>query len=85
MGPKTRELVDLLEEMAELLTAHGERFWAEKLEKSVQWLRNLDGRGISYFLGLFGGMGSINDLSPIAEGQDPIAVEANRKWHRLRL
>jgi hypothetical protein len=62
MGPKTTELVTLLEAVASLLRSCGEEHWASWLEKDAVLLSASDFGGIEHFLGAFGGMGSINDL-----------------------
>ena len=62
MGPKTTELVSLLDSATALLRSCGEVHWASWLEQDVARMRASDFGGIEHFLAAFGGMGSINDL-----------------------
>ncbi|WP_207885847.1 hypothetical protein [Pseudomonas sp. 30_B] len=62
MGPKTTELLNILDELVALLHAAGEMHWAHWLERDACRLRERDFYGVEHFLNAFGGMGSINDL-----------------------
>ena len=62
MGPKTTELVSLLDSATALLRSCGEEHWAFWLEKDAARMRASDFGGIEHLLGAFGGMGSVNDL-----------------------
>jgi hypothetical protein len=90
MGPKTAQLITILDEIKSLLDADGERNWARFIASSKSKLLNLDYTGIEYLLSGYGGMGSFNDL---VIGQDTIggefrwkegSVEANDRLNKLR-
>lgn len=65
MGPKTKELVDTLEDLIQLLETlefDGGNHWKEWMEDCKRRLCNSDFRGITHLLGAYGGMGSFNDF-----------------------
>lgn len=65
LGPKTRQLVSVLEDLEAHLTDReelGDSFWAARLLEARRRLVGSDYSGILYLLSLFGGMGSFNDL-----------------------
>lgn len=62
MGPKTKELVDVLEALVQLLRSDDETHWSAWMAKSKARLENSDFSGITHLLGAYGGMGSFNDL-----------------------
>jgi hypothetical protein len=62
MGPKTVELVTVLNEMVALLRNHGEVWWANWLDNDNRRIVAGDFHGITHLLSAFGGMGSLNDL-----------------------
>ena len=49
-------------ELEQLREAHGSNFWAEKIKKSRIAAENSDGWSVDHVLGLYGGIGSLNDL-----------------------
>ena len=62
LGPKTQELVGVLDALASVLESDGDRHWANWMRKSQARLLNSDYSGIEYLLSAYGGMGSLNDL-----------------------
>lgn len=62
MGPKTTELVRVLDELAAILERDGERHWRTWMLQAKARLEQSDYAGIEYLLGAYGGMGSLNDL-----------------------
>lgn len=62
MGPKTAELVRVLEELITLLKSDDESLWAEWMEQAKAWIVASDDSGIEKVLQAYGGMGSFNDL-----------------------
>lgn len=63
LGPKTAELLMVLESLSELLREVGdEAHWVNWFERDANCLRMGDFYGIEHFLRAFGGMGSISDL-----------------------
>ncbi len=63
MGPKTEELLNVLESFIQILNNRGEEHWAEWMENSKREISNSDFHGIERLLSAYGGMGSINDIS----------------------
>jgi hypothetical protein len=62
VGPKTSELVAVLEELVDLLESDGCSHWSEWMQRARTRLVSSDFSGIDYLLGAYGGMGSFNDL-----------------------
>ena len=90
MGPKTIQLIAILEQIIGILDADGERHWRKWMATSRSRLLNSDYSGIEHLLGAYGGMGSFNDL---VIGQSVVnrqfywkdgAREANDKLDTLR-
>lgn len=63
MGPLTRQLLELLPRLVELLRADEDEFWSTKVEDCRERIAAGDFGGVEQFLGLCGGMGSLNDRS----------------------
>jgi hypothetical protein len=55
-------LIEALEETASLLRRRGSSEWAASLDSSRLRIVNHDRDGFDQLLGVFGGMGSLNDL-----------------------
>jgi hypothetical protein len=70
MGPKTKLLIETLEELTSLLRARGETHWVIWLESDLQRLRASDLYGVTHLLSAYGGMGSFNDLVLDARASD---------------
>jgi len=62
MGPKTKELIDVLEQLISLLESDNEKHWAGRLKQARSRILNADYSGIESLLSAYGGMGSFNDL-----------------------
>jgi hypothetical protein len=62
IGVVANEVAESIERLAWFLRDHNESFWANKLDQDAVWIRRDDSYGLNQFLGLFGGMGSLNDL-----------------------
>lgn len=62
MGPKSAELIDVLEELAILLESDGDNHWSRWMRKAKTLLQASDYSGITYLRSAYGGMGSFNDL-----------------------
>jgi hypothetical protein len=90
MGPKTQQLVEILEQIIAILQADGETHWREWMASVRSSLLNADYSGIERLLGAYGGMGSFNDLvigQTTIDGQfrwKPGAQEANDRLCALR-
>jgi hypothetical protein len=88
VGPKTTELVAVLDELAAFLRRHSEAHWASWIERDRQALAAGDFHGVTHLLGAYGGMGSFNDLMlhPVNGHElDPSEiVSANERLDELR-
>ncbi|WP_433771408.1 DUF6966 domain-containing protein [Pseudomonas putida] len=62
MGPKTEELIYILDQLAILLESDGDTHWSFWMRRTRALLLDSDYSGIEYLLSAFGGMGSLNDL-----------------------
>ncbi|WP_247362028.1 DUF6966 domain-containing protein [Ralstonia pseudosolanacearum] len=62
MGPKTKELVEVLAKLAALLESDGEQHWRAWLLHAKTRLEASDYSGVEYLLRAYGGMGSFNDF-----------------------
>ena len=81
------ELAESIERLARFLRDHNESFWADKLDQDAVWIRQDDAHGVDQFLGLFGGMGSLNDLvfDPMNGNCEPGEEAAlNERFQTLR-
>lgn len=63
MGPKTHQLVAVLDQLIELLESEGERHWSCWIRRSRERILACDYSGIELLLRAYGGMGSFNDFS----------------------
>lgn len=90
MGPKTKELIDVLEALIFTLECDSETFWCDRIRKACSRLLESDYSGIEYLLDGYGGMGSFNDLvlgQSIKDGVlvwTPSAIELNEKLQVMR-
>jgi len=75
MGPKTEELIGVLDQLVMLLESDGDTHWSAWMRKSRARLMDSDDSGIEYLRRAYGGMGSFNDL---VLGQDQ--VEGGFRW-----
>lgn len=62
MGPKTKELVEVLAKLTALLDSDGEQHWRTWLLRAKSRLEASDYSGVEYLLRAYGGMGSFNDF-----------------------
>lgn len=89
MGPKTTELVEVIDKIIALLLQDGDKHWSEWMVESKRRLLNSDFSGIEYLLRAYGGMGSFNDFV-IGQTEKngkvewkPGAAENNKKLNEL--
>jgi len=84
MGPKTVELLQLLQDTIELLQGYGER-WADWMYKSRRRIKAGDLSGVTLLLKAYGGMASFSDLviHPL-NGHDVKADEVEQVNERLQ-
>ncbi|MGF6110385.1 hypothetical protein HKK52_01060 [Pseudomonas sp. ADAK2] len=90
MGPKTEQLIGVLEQLAVVLESDGAVHWGQWMRKARAHLLNGDAYGVEYLLSAYGGMSSLNDL---VLGQSFVAgvfawkpghVELNERFDALR-
>ena len=62
MGPRTKELINVLQSLIVLLQSDNATHWAKWMSVSKSRLEASDFSGITHLLGAYGGMGSFNDL-----------------------
>lgn len=90
MGPKTEELICVLNQLAAILESDGDTHWSLWMRKARARLLDSDYSGITYLLSAYGGMGSFNDLilgqsnAGDAISWKPGHVELNKKFDKLR-
>lgn len=90
MGPKTKELVEVLAKLEALLDSDGEQHWRAWLLRAKTRLEASDYSGVEYLLRAYGGMGSFNDFVAaqcFEDGQftwKPGYVELNDEIDALR-
>ncbi|MEL7428865.1 MAG: hypothetical protein AAFN43_02585 [Pseudomonadota bacterium] len=62
LHPDVREFICSLVRLEDILSKHEESFWAEKITRIREVADKSDGNCVELFLGIYGGMGSFNDL-----------------------
>jgi hypothetical protein len=62
LGPKTQELIGVLDDLASVLESDGNTHWCSWMQIARARLLNSDYSGIEYLLSAYGGMGSLNDV-----------------------
>ena len=91
MGPKTEQLIALLDQSVSALRDSGDDYHARKAEECSSLLRRSDFRGISRTLSVFSARGSLNDVpepplgdlgSKIWELAEAIRREVERETYR---
>lgn len=88
LGPKSRRLLELLEELIDLLRELDVEPWADWMERAAVRLRRREGEALDQILGAYGGMGSFNDVLPerLDRTPDPRELRARElrsEIHRL--
>ncbi len=82
MGPKTKELIAVLERLDILLFDHDAENWRLWIAKSKRRIKSSDYSGIEYLLSAYGGMGSFSDL--VFGNDKDRFVQANDELLELR-
>lgn len=62
LHPDLFEFIACLTRLEGLLYTYGSEFWAEKVSKVRQVAEKSDRYCVALFLGMYGGMGSFNDI-----------------------
>jgi hypothetical protein len=81
LDPEVQTFANLLHEIEGLLSEHGEVQWAEQITRCLSSVERSDAFGLHYFLSLFGGMGSLNDILFLRNGT--LLTSENEELHRL--
>lgn len=90
MGPKTEELIFILDQLIAVLESDGDTHWSAWMHKARTRMLGSDFSGVEYLLSAYGGMGSLNDLVLGQSYVDstfswkPGYVELNEKFIELR-
>lgn len=90
MGPKTEELVCVLDQLAAMLESDGDTHWSLWMRKARACLMDSDYSGIEYLQSAYGGMGSFNDLILGQSYENGVLyrklghVELNERFDELR-
>ena len=86
LHPDVQALSEAMHDIEAFLRSHNESFWADHVEHCVAFIDRSDAYGLSKFLSLFGGMGSLNDLvlhrngSPLPDETDHLRALTDRAW-----
>ncbi|MEO0894121.1 MAG: hypothetical protein AAFY35_16075 [Pseudomonadota bacterium] len=80
------EFVFSLQKLETILLEYDQGFWAEKLFRVRQVAEKSDGYCVQLFEGLFGGVGSFNDLmlEAPASTRKEFAIELTRAYERAQ-
>jgi flagellar motor switch protein FliN/FliY len=82
LHPDVLEFVSSLQKLETILLKYEQDFWAGKLSRVRQTAEKSDGYCVKLFEGLFGGMGSFNDLTleASASANKEFAAERTRAY-----
>jgi hypothetical protein len=82
MGPKTKELIEVLDRLVQMLDDDGQEHWCDWMSQARTWLIESDFNGIEKVLLAYGGMGSFNDiyLSKLTRKNHCFSVLRTRAW-----
>jgi hypothetical protein len=92
LHPDVEQLAIRLGRLEDHLAKNGASNWATSISRCRAAVENSDARGLGSFMGMFGGMGSLNDLvlhrngTPMVEENDQLQRLKNDAWslaHRL--
>jgi hypothetical protein len=81
LHPDVQALSRAMHELAAYLRKHDEAGWADEVDRCAGWVDQSDAYGLTRFLSLFGGMGSLNDVVLYRDGA-PLRHE-NEELDRL--
>ena len=86
LHPEVQALLNAMRDLQRHLEQNDELFWSAHVEKAADEVARSDAYGVSRFLGLFGGMGSLNDLvlhadgTPLHSENDQLDALRSRAW-----
>src|SRR5579859_2278302 len=81
LDPEVQAFAHVLREIEILLRDHSQLHWAAEIARCAASVERSDAYGLQRFLTLFGGMGSLNDMVFVSNG-DLLAKE-NDRFHAL--
>jgi hypothetical protein len=82
LHPDVKALAEAMRLLEMHLRQHDAPFWADHIAQCLGWIENSDAYGLSRFLALFGGMGSLNDLV-LQRGDDFLSAENDQLQEML--
>ncbi|WP_378949859.1 DUF6966 domain-containing protein [Mesorhizobium sp. ANAO-SY3R2] len=82
MAPEVQALLNAMRELESLLERNGEDIWSISVKRAADTVARTDAHGLTQLLGLFGGMGSLDDLVLHKDGL-PLVSE-NERLNTLR-
>ena len=82
MGPKTKELVTVLDRLIVILNDDENYHWANWMAQALARINDSDFGGIEKVLAAYGGMGSFNDihLTKITNSNEQFSILQSRAW-----
>jgi hypothetical protein len=82
LGPKTTELVEVLDKLILILDADGQENWSQWMSQARTWLLDSDFSGIEKVLGAYGGMGFFNDtcLGKVTRTNENFSELQSQAW-----
>ena len=82
MGQKTKELVEVLGKLIQILDEDGQENWSDWMSQARKWILESDFSGVEKVLGAYGGMGSFNDtyLSKITRQNENFSKLQTLAW-----
>ncbi|QBF82325.1 hypothetical protein EXU30_06165 [Shewanella maritima] len=82
MGSKTKELIEVLDRLVQMLDDDGQQHWCDWMSRARKRLIESDFNGVEKVLSAYGGMGSFNDicLSKITRKNDRFSELQTRAW-----
>ncbi|HWA61161.1 MAG TPA: hypothetical protein VG939_07290 [Caulobacteraceae bacterium] len=85
LHPDVEALLAAMRALEQRLAGHAD-FWADHVRRAADEVAKSDAHGVQRFLGLFGGMGSLNDLvlhhdgKPLHAENDQLDALRARAW-----
>lgn len=73
LHPEVAEFATVLRALETHLRTYDEPYWAAQVERCAGWAERSDYYGVERYLGLLGGMGSLNDVVLHREGHRLVA------------
>ena len=82
MGPKTKELVETLDKLIDILNRDGQSHWSKWMRQAKSRIEASDFSGVEKVLQAYGGMGSFNDtyLTKIDRENENFSSLQSKAW-----